>query len=56
MIKMHAYALIVLFGLICGYCTGQITSVVETSTKLPMIISETEIERNSSGYCTFELK
>lgn len=57
MIKMRAYVLVLLFGLLCGYCAGRITSTNdETSTKLPTIISETEIERNASGYCTFELK
>lgn len=53
---MRAYVLILLFGIIC-YCGGQTTSTIETSTDLPTIISETEIDRNiATGYCTFEIK
>lgn len=51
-IKMRANALFVLSFFMCGYYAV----AIETTTDLPMIISETEIERNASGHCLFEIK
>ena len=54
-IKMSANALFVLCLFMCGYYAA-IATAIETTTDLPMIISEAEIERNASGHCLFEIK